>query len=36
MAAGSTMPRLVGATQESPQTYAAAGLSLTLGLGEAR
>jgi hypothetical protein len=36
MAGGGTMPRLVGAEQASAHTYAAAGLSLTLGLGEAR
>lgn len=36
MAGGGTMPRLVGAEQQSPHTYAAAGLSLTLGLGEGR
>jgi hypothetical protein len=33
---GGTMPRVVGGQQESAKPYAAAGLSLTVGFGEAR
>jgi hypothetical protein len=33
---GGTMPRLVGGQQENAKAYAAAGLSLTVGVGEGR
>jgi len=36
MGGGGTMPRVVGGEQESAKPYASAGLSLTVGFGEAR